>query len=330
MAREILHLSPEENRVREFRTQTNKLYPQDRAAHDWYRFVLSFPPHLVRNYLERFSINGSQVVLGPFCGTGTTIVECKKLGIPSIGIEAHPMAYFASKVKADWSPDPGGLIEHADAVSKAALAELEASGIEDDSLPLFRMSNKDPNRLRDLPDEGRRLLLTNSISPLPLHKTLVLIEQLNQHYDNRYYGHEMLALAKALVHSISNLHFGPEVGVGPAKEDAPVVAAWLNGIHAMGADLRKLRVFEGAPATVYNSDSREMVDEVKPGSIDAVITSPPYPNEKDYTRTTRLESVIPGLIRNKAELQALKRNLLRSNTRNVYKEDDDDNWVSSH
>jgi hypothetical protein len=61
-----------------------------------------------------------------------------------------------------------------------------------------------------------------------------------------------------------------------------------------------------------------------------VITSPPYPNEKDYTRTTRLESVLLGFIQSKADLQALKRDLVRSNTRGVYKADTDDEWVSSH
>src|SRR5439155_27099993 len=90
----------------------NKLYPGDRAAHDWYRFVLSFPPHLVRDYIDRFHLDGNHTVLDPFCGTGTTLVECKKLGIPSVGIEANPMAHFASEVKVDWSPDQQGLIEH--------------------------------------------------------------------------------------------------------------------------------------------------------------------------------------------------------------------------
>ena len=37
------------------------------------------------------------------------------------------------------------------------------------------------------------------------------------------------------------------------------------------------------------------------GHADAVITSPPYPNEKDYTRTTRLESVLLGFIRTKQD-----------------------------
>ena len=47
----------------------NKLRTEDRAVHDWYRFVLSFPPHLVREYLDRFDVGESHTVLDPFCGT---------------------------------------------------------------------------------------------------------------------------------------------------------------------------------------------------------------------------------------------------------------------
>jgi hypothetical protein len=75
----------------------NKLRVEDRAAHDWYRFVLSFPPHLVRTYLERFGVMREMRALDPFCGTGTTLVECKKLGIAGVGIERNPVAYFASR-----------------------------------------------------------------------------------------------------------------------------------------------------------------------------------------------------------------------------------------
>ena len=56
----------------------NRLRPEDSPIHDWYRFVLSFPPHLVQQYLKDFGANNSSLVLDPFCGTGTTNVECKK------------------------------------------------------------------------------------------------------------------------------------------------------------------------------------------------------------------------------------------------------------
>jgi DNA modification methylase len=81
---------------------------------------------------------------------------------------------------------------------------------------------------------------------------------------------------------------------------------------------------------VLEADAREVAEVLAPNSVDAIITSPPYPNEKDYTRTTRLESVLLGFIRSKSELQALKRRLDRSNTRGVYKADRDDELVSDH
>ncbi|MGH9855978.1 MAG: DNA methyltransferase [Blastocatellia bacterium] len=310
--------------------ESNKLSADDRAAHDWYRFVLSFPPHLVRDYLERFAVGPDQQVLDPFCGTGTTLVECKKLGIPSAGVEANPMAHFASQVKVSWDVDPDGLVEHANRVADAAQTEFESSGVEDLSLPLFSNVRKVADQLRTLPDESQRLLLTDSISPLPLHKTLILLDCLKTQADERYQRHELLALAKALVCSISNLHFGPEVGVGQPKSDAPVLAPWLAGVRTMAEDIRTLKRLREAPSSAHHADARCLLEVVKPGSIDAVITSPPYPNEKDYTRTTRLESVLLGFIRDKADLRALKNGLVRSNTRNVYKADDDDRWIAAY
>lgn len=314
------------------RDSPNKIYATDLAAHDWYRFVLSFPPHLVRQYLNRFAAEGGTRVLDPFCGTGTTLVECKKLGIESVGVEAHPMSCFASEVKVDWGVDPEGLLEHAALVAEAARAELSASGIDDDRIydedSLFGAWTGAENLLRTLPGESFGLLLKGSISPLPLHKTLVLLDHLR--HAERYSGHERLALARALVSSIGNLRFGPEVGVGPAKPDAPVVLPWLANVRKMSDDLRLLRDAQDVPCTVHRADSRRLLDVLEPDSVDAVITSPPYPNEKDYTRTTRLESVLLGFVEDKADLQALKRELVRSNTRGVYKGDDDDGWISGH
>jgi len=305
----------------------NKLYVEDAAAHAWFRFVLSYPPHLVRDYIQRFSLNGEHCVLDPFCGTGTTIVECKKLGIASVGIEANPMAHFVSQVKVDWSPAADELVEHAKKIGDTVLVRLLSEGINDDSM----MTEDVERSYRTLLPESFKLLLTDSISPRPLHKALVLLDAIKEHHDERYYKHELLALAKALVFSISNLHFGPEVGVNKVKKlDAPMVSTWRANVRAMANDLRELQTHGDAIAAVHRADARQLKELIEPRSIDAVITSPPYPNEKDYTRTTRLESVLLGFIHNKAELQALKRGLMRSNTRNVYKGDEDDKWIAEH
>lgn len=312
--------------------ENNKLRAEDYCVHDWYRFVLSFPPHLVRDYLDRFGLGPDNVVLDPFCGTGTTSVECKKLGVASIGIEANPMPCFATRVKVDWHVEPDGLLHHAQHVAEVASEKLIADGLEEgDDLPLFSSKARErPSKLRAVPADVDDLLLSNCISPLPLHRTLVLIETLQDLKDERFARYERLALAKALVFGISNLEFGPEVGVGPAKGDAPTITIWMRNVRAIVEDLRLVRGQEAVAAAVHHADSRQSDKVLPPDSVDAVITSPPYPNEKDYTRTTRLESVLLGFIKNKQDLRALKQDLVRSNTRGVYRSDRDDLLVEDH
>jgi hypothetical protein len=307
--------------------QSNKLIPADRAFHDWYRFVLSFPAHLVRDYLAKFSLARSQTVLDPFCGTGTTLVEARLQQIHSLGLEANPFAHFASSVKVNWSVNPELLFSRAKEIADLTLLLLHKQGLDDRRL--FRGSAKDVP-LKTLTPDRAKLILKDSISPIPLHKVLVLFECIKTHETEPYYGHLTLALAKALVFSISNLHFGPEIGVKKPKLDSPVIAPWLYEVKKMAEDLRLVTGQPYPDAKVYLEDARQISQIISPESIDAVITSPPYPNEKDYTRTTRLESVLLGLLTNKAELRAAKQKLVRSNTRGVYTTDNDDEWVADH
>jgi len=327
------HLAPDPNAMAENQQDhkrngsANRLDIQDRAFHDWYRFVLSFPPHLVRDYLDKFRLSDQHVVLDPFCGTGTTLVESKWRGLRAIGLEANPFAHFASSVKVDWDVDPDLLTSRARETANSALDMLRAQGIED-TRPFQGKLHE--IALRKLDPDASRLLLADSISPLPLHKTLALLECLKVQQGERYYRHALLALASALVFAISNLRFGPEVGISKPKRDVPVIAAWLSEVEKIANDLRFVAGKSYPDCRVHLADARRSGDVIPAQSVDAVITSPPYPNEKDYTRTTRLESVVLGFIKNKAELRELKKTFVRSNTRGVYREDDDDRWIAEH
>src|ERR1041384_6820316 len=110
----------------------NKLISTDRQFHDWYRFVLSYPPHLVRKYINEFNLGPNDLLLDPFCGTGTTLVEAKLQNIPSIGIEANAFAHFASSTKIDWNIDPGELFLISKRISKKVLWDLAKQNISDD------------------------------------------------------------------------------------------------------------------------------------------------------------------------------------------------------
>ena len=303
-------------------SNNNSIAYEDRAFHDWYRFVLSYPPHLVRDYINNFELDGQSVILDPFCGTGTTLIEAKLNRIKAMGLEANPFPYFASRVKTDWDITPDELLVFAEQVSESTYAELAAQGINDRSLTC-----ESKIRLRTLNKQALRALIKNSISPLPLHKTLVLLDQINLFQNTSAHKYGILALGNALVASIGNLRFGPEVGVGKIKRDVPVVSVWMHEIRKMINDLEVVYGKNYPETDVFLADARKLTQTIKENSIDAVITSPPYPNEKDYTRTTRLESVVLGFFKDMSHLRSFKKTLLRSNTRGVYKSDRDDEWV---
>lgn len=295
--------------------ELNRLYEEDFPVHEWYRFVLSYPPHLVRNYLADFGINQSHTVLDPFCGTGTTIVECKKSGIKSIGIEANQIAHLASKVKTNWSINEDKLLDLSRTVAEEAERTIQNYNAE----------------YKTLTESQEKLIISNSISQIPLHKTLILLEIILKYKDNELTDHLLISLAKQIVFSYSNLKFGPEVGVSRIKKtDADVVGLWFEQIKTMVRDIKQFKELSAIKSEVILGDARSINALIPKESVDAIITSPPYPNEKDYTRTTRLESVILGFIKEKSDLRRNKERLLRSNTRNVYVSDNDETWVKNN
>jgi hypothetical protein len=281
----------------------NRINHFDRSFHDWYRFVLSFPPHLVRDYIRKFELEKKAVILDPFCGTGTTIVESKLNKFRAIGIEANPFAHFASSVKTDWQINPDDLEFTAGIIAKKAYTQLLTEGIDDDKYLTTKVS---PDVLRQIDGEKASLLLSNSISATPLHKALTLLEFISEFKNAQVYRYLLVAFSKALVFRISNLKFGPEVGVSRQKGDTPVIAPWLEEITSIVNDIRSIQGDEFPQSTIILGDSRDVSSLLKPKSIDAVITSPPYPNEKDYSRTTRLESVLLGFINSKEDIRSFE------------------------
>lgn len=284
--------------------KANQVFDGDKAFHEWYRFVLSFPPHLVRGYFDDFGLKPGQNVLDPFCGTGTTLVEAKGHSLIGIGLEANPLPYFATRVKTSWITDTTALETLAEKIAKKT----------------FRLKKK---QRRELPGEKYSLLLKDSLLPDTMHEALCLLTAIEDYRRLDCYNYFRLAFAKTIVYSSSNLRFGPEVGLGKVVEYKPVIEPWLVEVNKMINDLRAIEKSYFYNSNVFNGDARSMETAIAPKSIDAVITSPPYPNEKDYTRTTRLESVLLGFINSKDELRKVKKQLVRSNTRGVYATDED-------
>ena len=68
------------------------------SPHEFYRYPARFSPSFARAAIEAFTSVGD-VVLDPFVGGGTTLVEARLAGRISLGSDLNPLAVLISKVK---------------------------------------------------------------------------------------------------------------------------------------------------------------------------------------------------------------------------------------
>jgi DNA modification methylase len=313
---------------------------EDGTIHRWYRFVLAFPDHLVTEMCERFNAAQGDIVLDPFCGTGTTLVECQKMGLDAIGLEANPASVFASQVKTTWDIDAAQM--------RAVLQEivervrLISEKLTFSAQPLFAGAFSADNLKKQLlahSTEGQYfvssgMLKRGWLSEIPFYKTLALLNQIKTtECEDRIKDTLKLALVAILTETVSNVSFGPEIYVSGRKDDVDVLGAFRDKVKTMISDLEAVQaIFPVGQSLVLSGDAREcahVLAENDVDGVDFVITSPPYPTEKDYTRQTRLELVFLGYVYNTQSLRRIKQTMVRSHSKGIYKADDDGKWVAN-
>ena len=106
---------------------TPKVKPLDRSGvHGWLFYYAAFSAQFVKSLLTSLKLGPDNLILDPFVGCGTTSVEAKSLGIPSVGVELNPTAYYVSRAKVSWEPNHEQL-ENALHAIKRRLPEVKAS-----------------------------------------------------------------------------------------------------------------------------------------------------------------------------------------------------------
>jgi len=291
------------------------------AVHNWYRTVLGYSEDLVSQELTRLADGGRVSVIDPFCGSGTTLVECIKRGIHCVGIDASPASYFATKVKINWSLRSRRLLELCDRVGEGYPKELrDRSSLQRDPTYVYLKSSG--------------MIERGWISLPPLQKALAIkfcIAKLRT--ASKYRDALTLALIAEVTHGASNVKFGPELYCGESRDDHDVLSGFCERVQQMATDLDIVAGIDAGIAEVFLGDSREcsgLLEGVCAGAFTGVISSPPYPTEHDYTRNARLELAFLEEVSDRESLRRIKKRMIRSHTKGIYKEDRDAELVEAN
>jgi len=69
------------------------------SAHGLHEYKGKFNPQVAKALLNIFDISKGQRVLDPFCGSGTTLVECAHRGAVGLGTDINPLAVYIANAK---------------------------------------------------------------------------------------------------------------------------------------------------------------------------------------------------------------------------------------
>ena len=77
---------------------------KQRPIHRWIPWIAGFSAEFVRDAFNRYLPNKTEtaaLVLDPFCGVGTTLIEALRCGHDAIGFEINPYAALAARAKCE-------------------------------------------------------------------------------------------------------------------------------------------------------------------------------------------------------------------------------------
>lgn len=283
-----------------FRKKVKAIRSAAYVNHWVHRYPGKLIPHIPRYFLEKETKENPRLVLDPFCGSGTVLVEAMLAGHNAVGIDINPLACFLSRVKTK-------------RLDQKRLESLSNSILRKTSLPTndivqthnfygidYWFSEDVKNKLCRIKKE----IETISQSEYRDFFRLVFSSLIRKtsFADPRI---PPACKSKRMRKKIEN-DWNPKVQALFEKT--------LNNAVKCHQEFLSLCV-EDVNAEVINANSGKI--PLSDESIDLVITSPPYINAQKYLRSTRNEILWLGLINEYERLRKMDKALV--GTERVYK-----------
>jgi DNA modification methylase len=254
-------------------------------VHRLHPYLGKFIPQLVEVFLRRF-FRAGQIVLDPFVGSGTTLVQANELGIHSIGYDVSAFNVLLCRAKTRvYRPE---LVEKE---LRDVLEKTKARARHDaKQMVLFASEAPYSDIEADLPPESRDYL-RRWYAPTALSE-LLTFKRLIQTEEYEYSDLLKIVLSRAARSARLTRHFDLDFPKRPqtqrywcykhSRTCEPITEAF-KFIQRYALDtIRRIHEFDAirsdATVSVYHDDSRQ----VSFPRVDGVITSPPYVGLIDY------------------------------------------------
>jgi len=208
---------------------------------------------------KEFGVGPGKCVLDPFVGSGTTLLASKEHGVNAVGVDAAPLAVFVSQVKT---------------------ADYDLEELKKTARWLFSQPFERPD-ISSVSGFVRSFFLKPSLEDI-----LFFRERVREIEDPIVRNFFTLALMNAAM-KVSFAYKDGAVLKVVRKPVPPFRKFFRRLVKRMIKDLERAS-FKPCRIEVYLGDARRM-DFLTNESFDAVITSPPYLNKREYTKVYEIE-----------------------------------------
>ena len=279
---------------------------RDIPGFGWLKYKEAFSAPLAADVIQRFSSPGD-VVLDPFAGIGTTIFAARRLGRQSIGIELLPVGMSVMEARLS-----------AEAVNAATFRRrIEA------------IAGENWQQHFDAAHELAHITITRGAFPPATERAIAgyrayCARRVRDPHVRRLFHLAGLSILESISYTRKDGQYlrwdrrakRPRVGSRFTKRRIePFSEAIDRQLARIGADLGD--VSGGPEPDLRRGSCLDVLPGLDEAGVDLVLTSPPYCNRYDYTRTYALELVYLGL--DDGEVKRLRQSMLSCTVENAAK-----------
>jgi site-specific DNA-methyltransferase (adenine-specific) len=262
------------------------------AFHKWFSYREGFAGELIDKILSISSAKKGEVILDPFCGSGTTLVSSVMNGYVAIGIDINPMSVSISNVKTQ-------------KFNSSSLIEIY-------------------ERIKQLPQDINNINLKIIPDKYSKYFKPTIYEQLKKidSYIANIISHEVKdVFHTAFLCIIEEVSDRKRDGNGLKVSFSKVTDAvnfFISKVITITNDIEKALPYLKEKSFCLQGSATEMGSKVSSllsktnNKIGAIIFSPPYANSFDYFESYKLELALGGFLNDEVTLKSLRKKAIYS------------------
>ena len=240
-------------------------------THGYHRYPAKFIPQIVSRLAEKYTKEGDLVV-DPFGGCGTALVEAKVMGRPSIGVDINPVAVL---------------------ITKAKKTSIDTSKIEDQFSELNKKIDSFNNDTKVEVHEHERI--DYWFKPEEKRKIAFLFSEISKIKNNDVKDFFYCGFSNILKNCSIWLQKSNKPTRDLSKEPADSFTTFARQIKAMlrgNSDfynILKEKGFLKTSCKIYCADARKI--PTKNNTVSLIVTSPPYVTSYEYADLHQLTAL---------------------------------------